>query len=368
MLLSVIMTCKVYAQPANDPNKRYRIVNGILKEIIVDSTIVRSANDTLSVIDSTAVTDEGPILKDVNLGNPLEMEKPDTTLTKAEKRELRRLERADTSYVRYSSIFRDTIPISRVSAISVVVPGFAQLYNKQAWKIPILYATVGTAATFGFKQNSKYKVYKNAYDAMIRRNASREELEPVQENMINYNTKRTALFVGAIASYVYFIADGALHYNGPATNVKKATTLSTICPGLGQIYNKSYWKVPIIIGGFATMAYIIDFNSRGYKRMKLAYDIVTDGDPNTVDEFNGRYTADNLKNLKNAYRRNRDLSIIATCGLYLLNIIDAHVDAHLQEYDISDDLAINVFPTLINYHTATTTNTTTLGLALKINF
>ena len=95
-----------------------------------------------------------------------------------------------------------------------------------------------------------------------------------------------------------------------------------------------------------TMGYIIDWNNRGYQRFKLAYDLVTDGDDATVDEFNGRYDESFLQNLKNQYRRNRDLSIIGMVGVYLLNIMDAHIDAHMQDYDISDDLTLKVEPAL----------------------
>ena len=73
--------------------------------------------------------------------------------------------------------------------------------------------------------------------------ATQEELDPAQCKMIRYNTTRTVFFVGAIASYLYFLGDGVLNYNGPENSVKKATTLAMICPGAGQLYNKSYWKV-----------------------------------------------------------------------------------------------------------------------------
>ena len=82
-----------------------------------------------------------------------------------------------------------------------------------------------------------------------------------------------------------------------------------ICPGAGQLYNKSYWKVPIVVGAFATMGYVIDWNARGYKRYRTAYNQVVNGQP---DEFEGRYSADYLKNMKDNFRRNRDLCIILT--------------------------------------------------------
>ncbi|MBQ2142566.1 MAG: hypothetical protein II204_05370, partial [Alistipes sp.] len=117
------------------------------------------------------------------------------------------------------------------------------------------------------------------------------------------------------------------------------------------IYNKSYWRVPIVIGGMASTIYTIDWNNRGYKRFKTAYALRVDYDKNpekypggAADEFRGAYSATFLKNLKDSYRRNRDLCILLTAGVYMLQIIDAHVDAHLQDYDISDDLTMNLEP------------------------
>lgn len=291
----------------------------------------------------------------------------DTTTTARERRQLARMAR-DTVTVRYSKLFRDTIPISRVCAFSAIAPGFGQLYNKQAWKIPILYGAVGTSAYFAFQQNSKYREYKKQYDIMKRANAPQSETDPVQSQMIRHNTARTLLFIGAIGSYIYFIGDAALNYKGPVNSIKKATTLSTICPGAGQIYNKSYWKMPILLGGMATMGYVINFNNRGYDRFKLAYDLVVDGNPATVDEFNGRYTADYLRKLKNNYRRNRDLCIIITAGLYILNIVDAHVDAHMKDYDISDDLSMTLEPSMVNMYTMRSGTVNGLGLSFNLRF
>lgn len=146
--------------------------------------------------------------------------------------------------------------------------------------------------------------------------------------------------------------------------VKKATTLATIFPGAGQVYNKSYWKLPFVVGGLATTIYTIDWNNRGYKRFKKAYSDRSAYDkaleehqkdpehhpdpPVAKGEFGTKYSAEFLKNLKDNYRRNRDLCIIITAGLYVLQIIDAHVDAHLKSYDISDDLSVEFTPA-VNY-------------------
>ena len=282
----------------------------------------------------------------------------------------------------------DSINISKISWISAVAPGFGQIYNKQYWKLPILYSTVGAGITMGIIENKKYQNYKSQVTAITNVSTTRtEELDALQTQMIRHNTRRQLYFIGAIASYIYFIGDAAVNYNGkiPASRVKKATTLSMICPGAGQIYNGSYWKAPIVIGGFASMVYVIDWNNRGYQRFRTAYNLRVDYDnalkeynaatdktgltkPSPTDEFRGRYTADYLKNLKNSYRRNRDLSIIITAGVYLFNVIDAHVDAHLKDYDISDDLSMDVQPHIGNVYTAQSGSINTYGLGININF
>lgn len=334
------------ALSAQTDQKRYMVVGGVMQEVVAeqDSIVLRSVNtvqenDTVKVLSARQIRKQERAAQD-----------------------------ADSTFQRYSKLFRDTIPISRMCAISLVAPGFSQLYNKQAWKIPILYAVTGTTTALAIQQNSKYKGYKNQYDAMVRLNASQDELSPVQREMIKYNTNRQILLFGAVASYIYFIADGAINYHGKNSSVKIATTLSTICPGAGQVYNGSYWKVPIVIGGFASLGYMIDWNNRGYKRFKLAYDILTDGNDATVDEFGGKLSQDQLRNWRNNYRRNRDLCIIAMAGFYIFNIVDAHVDAHLRDYDISDDLAINIQPITQQLYTQKNGSTNTIGLGVTFRF
>ncbi len=269
---------------------------------------------------------------------------------------------------RYSRFFADTMPLSRMSAISLVVPGFSQLHNKQYWKIPVAYVTLG-ASIWGYSQmNKPYKSTKRIYDDLVAHGASRDEIDPVQSRMIAQNTQRQLMIAAIYASWVWFVADGAINWPGSASSVKKATTLSTILPGAGQFYNGSYWKLPIVIGGFATLGYTIDWNNRGFQRFKTAYNLLTDGDDTTIDEFNGRYTPEYLKNLRNSYRRNRDLCIILTAGLYILNIIDAHVDAHLKDYDISDDLSLMLQPASIPLYTSRSGRVNAMGMGLSFQF
>ncbi len=269
---------------------------------------------------------------------------------------------------RHNRIFRDTMGLSKLTAISALLPGTAQVYNNQAWKIPVGYTAIGVPLGLGISQHNKYRTLRNQYDQLIRQDAPRSEIDPVQTEMIRHNTYRQILFAGAIVSYAALLTDGVVNYPSEVNSIKKATTLSMVFPGAGQVYNGSYWKVPIFVGGMVSMGYIIDWNNRGYQRFKLAYDLLTDGDDATVDEFNGRYNESFLQNLKNQYRRNRDLSIIGMVAVYLVNIMDAHIDAHMQDYDISDDLSINVSPELRQIGTTGRGAESTLGVGLSLTF
>ncbi|WP_299103362.1 DUF5683 domain-containing protein [uncultured Alistipes sp.] len=251
----------------------------------------------------------------------------------------------------------DSMSLSKVCWLSTVLPGYGQVYNKQYWKLPILYGTVGTGLALFINENRKFKPLKRAYDAYTDVSLSRTpELDALQTKMIRSNTRRQLYLGITIASYIYFIGDAAVNYStNDVSNVKKATTLACIFPGAGQIYNRSYWKVPFVVGGFASMIYCIDWNNRGFQRFKKAYNLLADYEQNPdkypngpTDEFQGRYSASYIKNMRDNFRRNRDLCIIISGALYALQIIDAHVDAHLKDYDISDDLTMNLEP-LVDY-------------------
>ena len=264
---------------------------------------------------------------------------------------------SDTTKHKRGWLMSDSMSLSKVCWISTVLPGYGQIYNKQYWKLPVLYGTLGAGLALYLHENKTYKPLKREYEAYTNKNLSRTpELDALQSRMIRSNTRRQVYLGLTVASYIYFIGDAAVNYStNEVSDVKKATTLACIFPGAGQIYNKSYWKVPFVVGGFAAMIYCIDWNNRGYQRFKKAYRLLSDYEKNPdaypdgpTDEFHGRYSADFIRNLRNNYRRNRDLCIIISAGLYVLQIVDAHVDAHLKDYDVSDDLSMNLEP-LVDY-------------------
>jgi len=118
----------------------------------------------------------------------------------------------------------------------------------------------------------------------------------------------------------------------------KAAFYSAVVPGLGQAYNKKYWKIPIIYAGMATGVYFYLQNDDDYNRFRDAYKRRLAGF--TDDEFQGIST-DRLIDAQRNAKKNKDYSIVAVVLVYMLNIIDANVDAHLQQYNISEDLSLS---------------------------
>jgi len=129
---------------------------------------------------------------------------------------------------------------------------------------------------------------------------------------------------------------------------RKALLYAAIVPGLGQIYNKKYWKLPLVYGGFIAIGYGIDFYQKGYSKYKkelffnLENGYTEDNDIRPGDN----YTTANYRRIVDQYKRQRDLMIILMGGMYLLQIVDAHVDAHLKEFDLNPNLQVSIQPTM----------------------
>ena len=128
----------------------------------------------------------------------------------------------------------------------------------------------------------------------------------------------------------------------------KATIMSLCLPGLGQIYNKKYWKLPIIYAGFGVLTYLIVFNTNYYLTYKSAYIESVNGDSTgNYGDIVRKYPQSSILSAREYYRRDLEITIIFTAVLYALNILDAAVDAHLFTYDINKDISFRVEPTLI---------------------
>ena len=118
----------------------------------------------------------------------------------------------------------------------------------------------------------------------------------------------------------------------------RAAFYSAILPGLGQFYNKSYWKIPLAYAALGTTLYFYIDNTNQYNTYRDALKQRFAGE---VDEFQGLLTTESLINAQDQFRRNRDLSLLAVIGAYVLNIVDANVDAHLRQFNINKDLSFS---------------------------
>lgn len=162
-------------------------------------------------------------------------------------------------------------------------------------------------------------------------------------------------------------------------NPNKALWMAVVLPGGGQIYNRKYWKLPIIYGGFLGCTYALMWNQQMYRDYSQAYLDIMDDDPNThsyLEMLPPRYDITGreerfkqiFKNKKDRYRRWRDLSAFCFIGVYLISIVDAYVDAQLSEFDISPDLSMRLQPAVIPSQSATGTTRASYGLGCSLNF
>lgn len=162
---------------------------------------------------------------------------------------------------------------------------------------------------------------------------------------------------------------------------QKAMWLALVIPGGGQIYNRKYWKLPIVYGGFIGCVYAMRWNNMMYKDYAQAYIDLMDDDPNTasynqflhlgqqITPANEERYKDIFRRRKDKYRRWRDLSFFVMVGVYAVSVIDAYVDAELSAFDISKDLSMKVRPTVIgNGSSANPLYATSLGVNCSINF
>lgn len=198
---------------------------------------------------------------------------------------------------------------------SALIIGGQQIYNKQAWKLPIVYGGIGAGVAGGIYFNSQG------------------------------NTKAsTWCYVGAGAVYWATLMDGVLSYKpSEYPHAGKATIFSILLPGLGQIYNNEWWKLPIYLGGMGFAFHLYLDNRQNYLRFQRIYREATDPEV----QYSGPVTADQALYYRNVYRRYRDYSLLAVFGVYILQIIDANVFSYMHNFDVDDDLALKISPAVI---------------------
>ena len=155
-------------------------------------------------------------------------------------------------------------------------------------------------------------------------------------------------------------------------NPNKSLWHALIFPGLGQIYNRQYWKVPIVYGGVVGLTYAISWNGKYYRDYSQAYRDIMDSDPNTKSyekllpygtDPTSSYAQSLMKTKQNTYRRYRDLSIVGAVAFYAITVVDAYVDAQLADFDISPDLSMRVGPAILGMP-----NSSQLSVGLQLHF
>jgi hypothetical protein len=126
---------------------------------------------------------------------------------------------------------------------------------------------------------------------------------------------------------------------------RKATILSAVLPGLGQAYNRKYWKIPIIYAGLGVSVYFLQDNLTQISYFRESYKFATDDNPATINTSG--YSAGQLQDLVIQHRKWRDYSYLGMAAIYLLNLVDANVDGHLFNFDVSDDLSLRISPSML---------------------
>lgn len=243
--------------------------------------------------------------------------------------------------------------------LSAAVPGLGQALKGQYWRPPAYYAGLGGIAYYWKINYDDYNRYKNALTLRFDDDPETEDEFPrLSEDALlrgrDHHKRNMQLSYGLAAGvYVFNILDASGVLTLPALKLPdephspmKATMLSVALPGLGQAYNGKHWKIPFIYAGFGAVAYFVDWNNNFYQTYRRAYYARIDGNPNTVDDF-PRVSTDRLRSAVNYYRRNLEVTYILGAALYVLNILDATVDAHLIDFDVSEDLGLKVQPAVV---------------------
>ena len=247
---------------------------------------------------------------------------------------------------------KQEIKIGTMFGGAVMFPGSGQIYNRDYWKLPIVYGGIGACLGTAAYYNVKY-------------NQSVAAGNPIQQ----YKTNYIWLYAGAGLVYWGSLMDATAFYpsNGKPSS-GRAAIYSALLPGLGQAYNGEYWKIPVYYTGLLAAGYFVYFNNLNYLRFKRIYAEATNPDISYSDPV----TSDQAKYYKDSYRRLRDYSIVALGLVYILQIIDANVFAVMYDFEVTDDISIRMEPTVItpdnNFAFKGGPSGEAVGMKIGINF
>ena len=224
---------------------------------------------------------------------------------------------------------------------STVFIGGEQIYNRQYWKLPAVYGGIGAGVGMGLHFNNKYKT-------------TGED---------RFKAYSTWSFVGAGLVWWGSLMDGVISFPSERhPDPAKSTLYSILCPGLGQIYNGEYWKIPIYLGGMAAGVYFYTDNKRNYERYRWIYDQATSTDP---DVEKPPQTAEQALYYRDLFRRYRDYSILGIALAYVIQVVDANVFAYMTDFELDDDISMKLEPTVFTPEFA---QAPAMGLGLTLRF
>jgi len=233
---------------------------------------------------------------------------------------------------------KNTLKPGTMAFGSAIFPGTGQIYNKDYWKLPIVYAGLAGGLAGGF-------YYKNKQD----------------------DKSSTLCFALAGLTYWGMALDEVICYDAEFPSAGKATLYSILVPGLGQIYNGEAWKLPIYWGGLMGSIHFYSLNRTNYERFRRIYKAAT-GD--NASSYDGPISAETALYYRNVYRRYRDYSVLAIAAFYLLQVIDANVFAYMHDFNIADDITMSVNPTILTPDNsyAFSSGQSAVGMSLGIRF
>ena len=234
---------------------------------------------------------------------------------------------------------KQTLKIGTLAGGSAFFIGGQQIYHKQYWKLPVIYGGLGATVGGGFYYRNLYKNSQKAYDEAF-------ALDPETTLTVDERSRRISnlLFAGGALVYWGTMMDGVISF--PTDNPHhpgKATLYSVLFPGLGQAYNGEYWKIPIYWGCLIGAVHYLDVNQINYKRFKRIHNEATTPDSG----YNANISAQTALYYRDVYRRYRDYSILAVAAFYLLQVVDANVFSYMQDFEVSDDLSMQIRPALL---------------------
>ncbi len=210
---------------------------------------------------------------------------------------------------------KNEIKIGTMFAGSLLCIGGEQIYNRQYWKLPIVYSAILAPLGTGIYLNTQGRHEGAKY-----------------------------CFIGAGLGYWATLMDGVASYKSDTYPLPgKATLYSLLLPGLGQAYNGEYWKIPIYIGGMGAAYYFYNTNNINYQRYRRIYKEAS----NKNVPYTGPITSEQALYYRDVFRRYRDYSVLAIALVYLLQVIDANVFSYMHDFEIVDDMAFEVKPAVI---------------------